>query len=133
MRAGDLVGRAASLGAELVVVPEHFSCFGNAPVLRNSAEPLQGSVMRWATTIAKDHGVWLVAGSFVELSGGRRYNTSCLVSPEGEVTASYRKVHLFDVDVPGAVSRESDAVAPGNRATMASDIAVRRAPCARSA
>ncbi len=120
VRTGDLVGRAASLGAELVVVPEHFSCFGNASVLRNSAEPLHGSVVRWATTIAKDHGVWLVAGSFVELSGGRRYNSSCLVSPGGEVTAIYRKVHLFDVDVPGAVSRESDAVAPGNRATMAS-------------
>jgi predicted amidohydrolase len=119
VRAGDLVGRAASQGAELVVVPEHFSLFGNASVLRNSAEPLHGSVVRWATTIAKEHGVWLVAGSFVELSEGRRYNTTCVVSPAGEVTASYRKIHLFDVDVPGAVSRESDAVAPGNRATMA--------------
>ncbi len=118
MRAGDLVGRAASKGAELVVVPEHFSLFGNASALRNSAEPLHGSVMRWAETVAKEHGVWLVAGSFVELSAGRRYNTTCVVSPEGALTASYRKIHLFDVDVPGAVSRESDAVAPGNRATM---------------
>jgi predicted amidohydrolase len=119
VRAGDLVSRAASLGAELVVVPEHFSLFGNASTLRNSAEPIHGSVTRWAATIAKEHGVWLVAGSFVELSEGRRYNTTCLVSPEGQITASYRKIHLFDVDVPGAVSRESDAVAPGDRATMA--------------
>jgi predicted amidohydrolase len=118
VRAGDLVAQAASQGAELVVVPEHFSLFGNASVLRNSAEPLHGSVTRWATTMAKEHDVWLVAGSFVELSAGRRYNTTCLVSPEGTVVASYRKIHLFDVDVPGAVSRESDAVAPGNRPTM---------------
>ena len=120
VRTGDLVGRAAAEGAELVVVPEHFSLFGNASVLRGSAEPLHGSVMRWATTVAREHGVWLVAGSFVELSAGRRYNTTCVVSPEGVLTASYRKIHLFDVDVPGAVSRESDAVAPGNRATIAS-------------
>ncbi len=120
MRAGDLVGQAASQGAELVVVPEHFSLFGNASVLRNSAEPLNGSVTRWATTIAREHDVWLVAGSFVELAASRRYNTTCLVSPQGMVVASYRKIHLFDVDVPGAVSRESDAVAPGDRPTMAS-------------
>src|SRR5579863_153027 len=91
VRAGDLVAQAASQGAELVVVPEHFSLFGNASVLRNSAEPLHGSVMRWASTMAKEHDVWLVAGSFVELAAGRRYNTTCLVSPEGTIVASYRK------------------------------------------
>jgi deaminated glutathione amidase len=120
VRAGDLVARAASQGAELVVVPEHFSLFGSAATLRNSAEPRRGSVLRWAATIAKEHGVWLVAGSFVELSGGRRYNSSCLVSPDGVTVACYRKIHLFDVDVPGAVSRESDAVAAGSRAVIAS-------------
>jgi predicted amidohydrolase len=112
VRAGDLVARAASQGAELVVVPEHFSLFGNEATLRKSAEPRKGSVLRWASTIAHENRVWLVAGSFVELAGGRRYNTSCLVGPDGAVVASYRKIHLFDVDVPGAVSRESDAVAP---------------------
>jgi predicted amidohydrolase len=122
VRAGDLVARAASQGAELVVVPEHFSLFGNEATLRKSAEPRKGSVLRWASTIAHENRVWLVAGSFVELAGGRRYNTSCLVGPDGAVVASYRKIHLFDVDVPGAVSRESDAVAPGNRAVMASMI-----------
>ena len=120
VRAGDLVTRAASQGAELVVVPEHFSLFGNTATLRNSAQPRNGSVLRWAATIARENRIWLLAGSFVELSGGRRYNSSCLVGPDGEMVASYRKIHLFDVDVPGAVSRESDAVAPGNRPTIAS-------------
>jgi deaminated glutathione amidase len=120
VRAGDLVTRAASQGAELVVVPEHFSFFGNTASLRNSAEPTKGSVLRWASTIARENGIWLVAGSFVELSGGRRYNSSCLVGPDGGTVACYRKIHLFDVDVAGAVSRESDAVAAGNRPTIAS-------------
>lgn len=120
VRTGDLVSRAASQGAELVVVPEHFSLFGSTRALRNSAEPRNGAVLQWAATIAKESRIWLVAGSSVELSGGRRYNTSCLVGPDGELVATYRKIHLFDVDVPGAVSRESDAVAPGNRAVMTS-------------
>jgi deaminated glutathione amidase len=120
VRAGDLVTRAASMGAELVVVPEHFSLYGNAATLRNSAQPRKGPVLRWASTIAKENGVWLVAGSFVELSGGRRYNTTCVVGPDGQTVVCYRKIHLFDVDVPGAVSRESDAVSPGSRSTIAS-------------
>jgi len=120
VRAGELVAMAASQGAELVVVPEHFSLFGNAAVLRDSAQTRNGTVMAWAVTTARKHAIWLVAGSFVEQSGGRRYNTTCLVGPDGTVVASYRKIHLFDVDVPGAVSRESDAVAPGSRAVMAS-------------
>ena len=120
VRAADLVSRAASKGAELIVIPEHFSFFGNVGALRESAEPRNGAVLRWASTVAKENAVWLVAGSFVELSGGRRYNTSSLVAPDGRLVATYRKIHLFDVDVPGAVSRESDAVAPGGRAVMTS-------------
>jgi deaminated glutathione amidase len=119
VRAGDLVSRAASQGAELVVVPEHFSFFGNAGALRNSAEPRNGTVLHWAATIARENEIWLVAGSSVELAGGRRYNTTCLVSPNGDLVATYRKIHLFDVDVTGAVSRESDAVAAGSRPVMA--------------
>jgi deaminated glutathione amidase len=120
VRAGQLVSQAASQGAELIVLPEHFSLFGHAGVLRSSAEARNGRVLEWATSVAEEKGIWLVAGSSVELSGGRRYNTTCLVGPRGDLVATYRKIHLFDVDVPGAVSRESDAVAPGSRAVMAS-------------
>jgi deaminated glutathione amidase len=127
-RTGDLVARAASQGAEMVVVPEHFSFYGNAAMLRDSAQSRRGAAMRWAATVAKQHGIWLVAGSFVEIAGGRRYNTSCMVSPDGEIVSTYRKVHLFDVDLPGTTTRESDAVSPGNRAVMASIMAADARP-----
>ena len=78
----------------------------------------------------KEHGVWLVAGSFVELSGRPKVQHDVpRQSARDDHVASYRKIHLFDVDVPGAVSRESDAVAAGNRAMMASITLVRRAAC----
>lgn len=50
---------------------------------------------------------------------GRYRNTSCLVSPAGEVAAAYAKIHLFDNDVPGAAFRESDTVVPGDRVVTA--------------
>ncbi len=70
--------------------------------------------------MAARHRIWLVAGSFVEAAGrSRNHNTSVLVGPDGTVGARYRKIHLFDVDVPGAVTRESDAVAPGDTVVSA--------------
>ncbi|HXQ75654.1 MAG TPA: carbon-nitrogen hydrolase family protein [Acidimicrobiales bacterium] len=118
--AGELVVAAAGEGAELVVLPELFSLYGNAPTLRAGAEPLDGPTVGWAAEVATRHRIWLVAGSFVEAAGGsRNHNTSVLVGPDGTVGARYRKIHLFDVDVPGAVTRESDAVAPGDTVVSA--------------
>lgn len=118
--AGELVAKAAAQGAELIVVPEHFSVYGNASVLRESAQTKRATVMRWASDTAREHSVWLVAGSYVELSGARRYNTTSLVGPDGSIVGAYRKIHLFDVDVPGATTRESDAVSPGTRGVVVS-------------
>lgn len=119
--AADLVAGAADEGAELVVLPELFSLYGNAAVLRGSAEGPDGPTPTWASEVARRHGIWLVAGSFIEAAGpGRNHNTSLLVGPDGAVLARYRKLHLFDVDVPGAVTRESDAVVPGDEVVGAS-------------
>jgi predicted amidohydrolase len=113
--ARGLVGAAVDDGAELVVLPELFSLYGNAPTLRAGAEPPDGPTVQWASEVASEHRIWLVAGSFIEGVGrSRNHNTSVLVGPDGTVEAMYRKLHLFDVDVPGAVTRESDAVVPGN-------------------
>jgi predicted amidohydrolase len=118
--AGRLVAVAADDGAELVVLPELFSLYGNPPTLRAGAEALDGPTFQWAAEVAVRHRIWLVAGSFVEGIGrSRNHNTSVLVGPDGEARAHYRKLHLFDVDVPGAVTRESDAVTAGESVVSA--------------
>lgn len=130
-RASELVGAAADAGAELVVLPELFSLSADAAGLRAHAEPLDGPTGTWACETAARHGLWLVAGSFIERAPtGGLHNTSVLVSPDGAPSAVYRKVHLFDVDVPGAVSRESDVVSPGDDLVLATvvDTAARALP-----
>jgi len=115
--AGDLVARAAGDGARLVVLPEYFSVAGSPDVLRSGAESLDGPTTTWAADTAHRHGIWLVAGSFPEAAGAgadrRIHNTSCLLDPDGRITAVYRKIHLFDVTVDGVASHESVTVAPG--------------------
>jgi predicted amidohydrolase len=119
--AGELVKGAVGDGAELVVLPELFSLYGNPATLRAGAEPLDGPTPTWAAAVAASHGIWMVAGSFIEGEGrSRNYNTSLLIAPDGSVAAHYRKLHLFDVDVPGAMTHESDAVAPGDAVVGAS-------------
>jgi predicted amidohydrolase len=111
-----LVRRAAGLGAELVVLPEKWSVLGHAEDLRAGAEPLDGPAITWARGIARELGIDLVAGSIAERVPGEEKlrNTSVHVGPDGEIHATYRKVHLFDVEVGGVVYRESDNEAPGD-------------------
>ena len=116
MIADSLVRGAASDGAELIVLPEKFNVLGTPKQLVAGAEPLDGRTLRWAADLARELGVSLVAGSIAERVDGKDKlrNTCVLLSPEGEVAAVYRKIHMFDVDVGGVSYRESDSEAPGD-------------------
>jgi predicted amidohydrolase len=114
-RAGALVHRAAAEGADLVVLPELFACLGRLSVMARSAEAIDGPTATWASSLAAVTRTWLVAGSFIERDGDDLYNTACVFGPDGEMAGSYRKVHLFDVDVEGARSHESSTFTAGTR------------------
>jgi deaminated glutathione amidase len=123
--AGAQVDEAVGSGARLVVLPEYFSVAGSPSSLREHAEPLHGPTVAWASEVARRHGIHLLAGSFPERPDGadgvgdRLYNTSCLIGPDGAVEAVYRKVHLFDVALPGADFCESATMAPGSELVVA--------------
>jgi predicted amidohydrolase len=120
-----LVGEAVAGGAELVVLPEYFSVAGSPSYLREHAETLDGPTVAWASEQAERHRIHLVAGSFPERRTGvgpgdrRLFNTSCLIGPDGAVRAVYRKMHLFDVDLPGTAFRESATITAGDELTVA--------------
>jgi predicted amidohydrolase len=113
--ADRLVRQAAGLGAELVVLPETWTVIGTRDHLRAGAQTLDGPAMEWACRIAAELGIDLVAGSIYENTGDaeRGANTSAHVSPDGELRAVYRKIHLFDVELDGVVHAESRAFTAG--------------------
>jgi predicted amidohydrolase len=125
--AENLVRAAAAEGARLVVLPEMFNVLGDAETLRQGAEPLEGTTLTWAKALARRAGIWLVAGSITErVEGqGKHFNTSCLLDPEGSLRAVYRKIHLFDCDVPGAALHESQTFSPGKDLVVAEAAGVR--------
>ena len=120
--ATSLVREAAGLGARMVFLPEMWPFIGNDEAKVAGAQALDGPIVNVMRSLARELGVWLQPGSFAERSSeqGRVYNTATLIDSDGELQAVYRKIHLFDVDLPGgAVLMESDTVVAGDRAVVA--------------
>jgi predicted amidohydrolase len=110
------VRQAASQGAKIVALPEVFIWRGSKKLERENAEPIPGPTANAMATLAAELKIYLLAGSILEQIPGseKAYNTSLLFDPAGRIIASYRKIHLFDVDLANGVSlRESATRAHG--------------------
>lgn len=115
-KAEQLIRLAAARGARLVALPEVFNWRGRRAEEAAAAEPLNGVTLTLMAALARELEIHLVAGSITEAVPGqeKRYNTSVLIDPNGRQLAAYRKIHLFDVDLPGRVTiKESDAKIAG--------------------
>lgn len=113
----DLVRDAAASGAEFIALPENYFFIGSLEEKVRQAQPLNGPRVQGMAHLAKELGVYLLLGSVAERSEEtlRCFNTSVLLGPEGTILASYRKLHLFDIDIPnGAQFQESATVVPGD-------------------
>jgi len=122
LAAADRLTRAAAAdGAELVVLPERLDLRGSAQDYAAGAERLEGGrPLEWATQLARELGIDLVAGSIAERRDGhdRVANTSIHVGPHGELKAVYRKIHMFDVEVGGVEYRESEHSEPADEIVL---------------
>jgi len=114
-RALALVAQAADRGARLVLLPEMWEHIGPGKQKAAFAGALEGRQLAPLRELCARRSLWCLAGSIAERAeDGRFHNTSALLAPDGSIAASYRKLHLFDVDIPdGARYRESEQVAPG--------------------
>jgi predicted amidohydrolase len=117
-----LVEEAADRGARYVQLPEYFNFLGPFAGFENAAETVPGATTTRMSALAKSRALTLHLGSLLERSPvpGKFANTSVVIAPSGEIAAKYRKIHLFDVNVPGAiVHQESNVIAPGDEVVVA--------------
>lgn len=113
---------AARRGAQMVVLPEVFNWRGDKKEEKNFAESIPGSTSKRMAGLARELSLYLLAGSFLEEipNQDKVYNTSLLFDPGGNLVASYRKIHLFDVAIEMGVSiLESETRAAGDGAVVA--------------
>ncbi len=119
--ADRLVREAVAAGATLVGLPELWSCHGLEKVYRDNAEPVPGPTTEFLGDLARELGIHLIGGSILEGGADAEFmhNTSTFFTPSGEMTAVYRKIHLFDVKAPDREYLESASIAPGDTAVTA--------------
>ena len=118
-KAVSFIKMAAAAGADIVALPEMFSCPYSNKYFRDYAETEDGETVQRLSAVAKEEKIYLVGGSIPELDSDKVYNTSFIFGKNGEVLAKHRKVHLFDIDVEGGIRfMESDTLTPGENVTV---------------
>lgn len=120
-----LLIQAAEGSADLAALPETFTYLDSSAGRAAAAEPIPGPTTDRLAAIARDRAMWVLGGSVIETDGEHRYNTSTLFDRSGELVARYRKIHLFDVELPGQPPfRESATFTPGDQlVTHETDVA----------
>jgi deaminated glutathione amidase len=114
--ARDLLNRAAALGADAALLPEYTDYLGpgaGAP----KPEGLDGEYAAFFSDAARELGMWVLGGTFHETGpdAERTYNTMPVFDRRGSIVTAYRKIHMYDVEIPGRVSyQESRTVASGD-------------------
>ncbi|KAK3853145.1 hypothetical protein Pcinc_040301, partial [Petrolisthes cinctipes] len=117
-RAVQLIREAAGGGAQLIALPECFNSPYGTKYFPQYAESVPGESTEALGEAAKKFGVFVVGGSVPEKDGDKLYNTCTVWGPQGNMIAKHRKVHMFDINVPGQITfRESDNLSPGNKFT----------------
>ena len=110
----------AACHADMVVLPEMFNCPYDNSKFREYAESAENSMtLHKISQAAEKAGVYVVAGSIPEVENSKIYNSSFIFRGDGEVIGVHRKLHLFDIDVPGKIAfKESETLTAGNGITV---------------
>lgn len=123
------INEASRNGASLVALPECWNSPYDTSCFPVYAEPIPSSLRdldakthpstAFLVETAKANKIFLVGGSIPERGEcGGIYNTCLVINPNGEIIGKHRKVHLFDIDVPGKIKfKESDTLSPGSKPT----------------
>ena len=118
------VRAAVADGAELVALPEKWNLLASGEEMAAGAESLDGPGLAAARSWARELGIHLLAGSIAERDARqddeKAFNTSVLIGPGGDDLATYRKIHMFDVEAGGVAYRESEHEQPGEEIVSAS-------------
>ena len=117
----SLICEASNQGAALIALPETFNFRGTAEASINNAENfIDDQSVNLIKKLAKEHKVFILGGSIHARSGNDSlpFNYSFFVDDSGEIIGSYKKIHLFDVDIDGKQIRESSKTQSGTSPSL---------------
>jgi omega-amidase len=111
-----LIDKAKSNQAQIVALPECFNSPYGTKFFNEYAESIpDGPTSKMLSAMAKKHSIFIIGGTFPERDGTKLYNTCTVWNPSGDMIAKFRKIHLFDIDIPGGITfKESEILSGGN-------------------
>lgn len=113
----EFIQKASGEKADLIAFPENFSFLGKNDQCLDVAEPVPGPLVEKFQGIAREQSISILMGSMYECvpdNPKKVHNTSILIDEKGDIVSTYRKIHLFDIDLPDVKHVESKSVEPGN-------------------
>ena len=114
----EMLKQAKAEGADIAVLPEMCCCAYENSAFVKYAMPYNSPFLTGIVEMAKEFGLYIVAGSVPLASDGKIYNASFVYNDKGECVAKHRKTHLFDINVPGGqYFMESDTFTAGKDVT----------------
>ncbi len=97
---------------DLVVFPEFFSTgISHEQFLNYPEDENGGDTIAFVRELAKKYNTNIIAGTVIEKSGDKLYNTSFIINRQGEIIDKYRKIHLFNY----MGGTEGERITPGDR------------------
>ncbi len=125
-KAINMIKKAKSEGADIVILPEMFNCpYENEKFVEYAEYRDDSYTLNSIAKIAKKKNIHILAGSIPEkeLNNSSKkdniYNTSFLFDNNGKILDYHKKIHLFDIDVKDKIYfKESDTLTPGNKLTV---------------
>jgi predicted amidohydrolase len=119
-KALQMIKESSKEDIQLVILPEMFNCPYENSKFEEYAEYMDASpTLKSMSSAASKFDIHLVAGSIPEKTDEGIYNTSFVFDNQGEIIGFHRKMHLFDIDVPGKITfKESDTLKSGNDITV---------------
>ncbi|NLB52624.1 MAG: carbon-nitrogen hydrolase family protein [Syntrophomonadaceae bacterium] len=113
------IAKAAAANADIAILPEIFNGPYDSKIFPQYAEEYPGPSTEKLARAAKQNRIAVVAGSVIEKVNSHLYNSSFVFDHQGELLARHRKIHLFDVDMPGRIYfKESLTLSAGSDITL---------------
>lgn len=115
-----MIKESSKEDVQLVILPEMFNCPYENSKFEEYAEYVdESTTLKSMSSAASKFDIHLVAGSIPEKTDEGIYNTSFVFNNQGEIIGFHRKMHLFDINVPGKITfKESDTLKSGNNITV---------------
>ena len=120
-KASSMIAEGVDENADFIVLPEMFNCpYSNDKFIEYCEEEKDSPTLTRMSALAREHNVYILAGSIPEKEGNKLFNTSYLFDKSGNIIAKHRKMHLFDIDVKDRITfKESDVLTAGDEFTIA--------------